>query len=65
MESLLLTPANKEDADLLKKIAKKMRIKFAVINEDDKEDYALARLMHEADKSEKTSEESILLKLNS
>ena len=40
---MILKPANKEEATLLKNMVRNMKVKYAVINDEDKEDYAMAR----------------------
>ncbi len=40
-----------------------MKVKYTVLNDEDKEDYALARAMLTARNSKKVSEESIITKL--
>ena len=63
MEALILEPADKEEADLIMNIAKKMRIKYAFISDEDKEDYGLAQSMLATDDTKRVSEQSIISKL--
>lgn len=63
MEALIIKPANKEEATLLKSMVKKMKVKYTVLNDEDKEDYALAGAILEAKDSKVVSEESIMKKL--
>ncbi len=65
MEALIIKPANKEEAFLLKSMIKKMNVKFTVLNDDDKEDYAMANAILAAKDSKVVSEASILKKLKS
>jgi len=63
MEALIIKPANKEESDLFQSIAKKMKIKFSVIDDEDKEDYGLTKAMLAVKTSKKVSEDSIIKKL--
>jgi hypothetical protein len=63
MDALLLTPKTQEDFDLLQRIAQKMKVKFSVLSEEDKEDYALAKAMLSVEDDGKVPDEEILLKL--
>lgn len=63
METLIIKPANKEEAKLLKGLIQKMKVKFAVISDEDKEDYALAKAMLVGRDSKEVSEASIMKKL--
>ena len=38
MEALIIKPANKEEATLLKSIVTKMKVKYTVLNDEDKEE---------------------------
>jgi hypothetical protein len=63
MEALIIKPANKEEAALLKSMAKKMKVKYTVVSDEDKEDYGLVRAMLAVKESKVVSEESIVKKL--
>jgi hypothetical protein len=65
MEALILKPANKEEATLLKNMVRKMKVKYAVINDEDKEDYAMARALLATKNSMPVSKETIMRKLKS
>jgi hypothetical protein len=65
MEALIIKPASKEEADLLKSIVKKMKVKYAVVDDESKEDYALVRAMMSGKKTKKVSEKTIIDKLKS
>lgn len=65
MEALIIKPANKEEATLLKSIVKKMKVKYTVFNDDDKEDYGMLKAMLAAKNSKVVSEESVIKKLKS
>lgn len=41
MEALIIKPANKKEATLLKSMVEKMKVKYTVLSDEDKEDYAL------------------------
>ena len=60
---MIIKPANKEEATLLKSLVKKMNVKYTLLNDEDTEDYGLGLAMIAAKKSKKVSEESILKKL--
>lgn len=65
MEALIIKPANSEEAMLLKSMIKKMRVKYTVLSDEDKEDYALVQAMLAAKKSKPVSEATIMKKLKS
>ena len=65
MEALIIKPANKEEATLLKSLVKKMKVKYAILSDEDKEDYALARAILAAKNSKTVTEKSIMKKLKS
>jgi hypothetical protein len=65
MESLVITPGNKQDSKLLKSIAKKMGFRFQVLTDQDKEDIALLKAMMEGRKTKFVSKETIMKTLNS
>ncbi len=64
MEALIIKPANDEEAALLKSLVKKMKVKYTVISEEEKQDYGLALAMLAAKNSKPVSEASIMKKLN-
>ncbi|MFN4147619.1 MAG: hypothetical protein ACK4GN_17475 [Runella sp.] len=63
MDSLIVTPRNKAEKNLIAKMLQKMDIKVSILSEEDKEDLGLSMLMKEADRSKKVSKEVILQKL--
>jgi hypothetical protein len=65
MEALIIKPANKEEATLLKSMVKKMKVKYTVLSDEDKEDYGLLCAMLAVKNSKVVSEASILKKLKS
>ena len=64
MEALIIKPANAEEAMLLKSMVKKMKVKYTVVDDDDKEDYALVRAMLAVKDSKIVSKEAIMKKLS-
>lgn len=63
MTSMVITPKNKSEMKLLSDLFKRMQIQSQLISEEIKEDLGLATMMHEADRNEKVSRESIMAKL--
>ncbi len=63
MESLIITPADKEELALIKAVLKKMNLKTKVLTEAEKEDMGLALLMSQADRSKTISKEEVMKKL--
>ncbi len=63
MQTLLITPKDKAQLDLLTNLMQAMNIKPTILTEEQKEDLGLAMLMSEADKSKKVSEATIFKKL--
>ena len=64
MESILLEPKTKEDAELIKKMAKKMRIKSSVLTQEDKEDIGLGIAIQKGRTGKFVSKETIMKKLS-
>jgi hypothetical protein len=65
MQTLLITPKDKAQLDLLTNLMKAMNIKPTILTDEQKEDLGLAMLMGDVDKTKKVSEASILKKLKS
>jgi len=65
METLVIRPANSEEADLLKNLAKRMKLKYSVLDDDDQEDFGLAKAMLAVKGSKVVSKESVMKKLRS
>jgi len=65
MSTLVLTPQNKSELDLLIALLKRMQISVAIIDEEERGNLGLSLLMKEADRSDKVSRESIIAKLGS
>ncbi len=54
MESFVLTPKNKKQAQQLIELAKELDLKIGILNEEDMEDAALLRAMKEGEKEKRT-----------
>ena len=65
MKSFVITPANNQEAEFLASLFKKMKIKTSILDEDEKEEIALEKLMKEADRSKKVSREAVMKNLKS
>lgn len=63
MNSLLITPKNAQEFQLLTDLFSKMKIKTKVLSIEEKEDLGLSILMQDADRTERVSRESIMEKL--
>ncbi len=63
MDSLVVNPQNKAELKLLAELLKRLQIPNRVLTEEEKEDLGLARMMAEADRSEKVSREQVMAKL--
>jgi|GEM_PF-758929 hypothetical protein len=63
MTSLIITPKNDSELKLLKKLLKGLGIANHALTAEEKEDFGLAILMKEADRSKKVSRETIMKKL--
>ncbi len=59
MQSLLITPKDGAELELLSALLSRMNITTTVIDDDDKEDIGLGILMQEANRNEQVSRESI------
>ena len=59
MQSLLITPKDGAELELLSALLARLNIAITVIAEDDKEDIGLSILMQEANRSEQVSRESV------
>jgi hypothetical protein len=63
METILVSPKNEQEFQLISDLFSKMKIKTKVLTSDEKEDLLLAELMKESDRSEKVSRDEIMKKL--
>ncbi len=66
MESVLITPKNKQDLNLIKAVLEKMNIPKKILSDSEKEDLALLKLMLQEDRTDLVSEKEIfkILKKN-
>lgn len=64
MEALLFTPKNQEELELLKRLAKQMRIKATVLSEEDQEDAILLQAMLEGRSGKNVSREEVFKALS-
>lgn len=65
METILIQTNNEEEVKLLQSFLQQHKIKGRVLNEDDKEDIVLGRLMEETDYNELVDTDVFLSKLRS
>ena len=63
MESLIVTPANKEELALIKAVLEKMNLKTRILTDEEQEDMGLSFLMSQADRSKTVSREEVMKKL--
>lgn len=63
MDSLLITPKNVKEFQLMSDLLSKMKIKTKILTLEEKEDFALAELMKETDRTNKVSRDTIMKKL--
>ena len=63
MESLVISPNNKSDLDLLLKLTNKMGIDATLISDEEKEDYGLLKAMLDTDETELVSRDEIMKEL--
>jgi hypothetical protein len=59
MESVLITPRDKQELNLIKAILERMNISKKILSDSEKEDLALLKLMLQADRSDLVSEKEI------
>jgi hypothetical protein len=60
MNTLLISPKNDKELQLLSDLFSKMKIKTKILSFEEKEDLYLGQLMLEADRNEKVSKETIM-----
>jgi hypothetical protein len=63
MTTLLVSPKNHSELDLVTKLLRKLGIDTRALSEEEKEDMGLAVLMKKANRSKKVSRETIMKKL--
>jgi len=61
--SIVITPKNKSELELLSNLLKKLKIDAAYLSDDEKEDLGLKLLMREADRTKKVSRARVMKKL--
>jgi len=59
MESVLITPGDKNELNLIKTLLEKMNISKKNLSDTEKEDWALLKLMLQADRNNLVSEKEI------
>ena len=60
MQSLLITPKDESELELLSALLSRLNIATTVINDEEKEDIGMGLLLQEADRSQQVSRESVL-----
>lgn len=63
MDTILVSPKDIKEFQLISDIFSKMKIKTKVLSSDEKEDLYFGELMKEADRTQKVSREVIMKKL--
>jgi hypothetical protein len=63
MDSILVTPKDAQEFQLISDLFSKMKVKNRVLDLEEKEDLYLAELMKEADRKHKVSRSTIMKKL--
>ncbi len=63
MDTILVSPKDTQEFQLISDLFSKMKIKTKVLSSEEKEDLYLGELMKEADRSQKVSIETIMKKL--
>lgn len=59
MQSLLITPKDEAELELLSALLARLNVTTTIIAEDDKEDIGLSILLQQADRTEHVSRESV------
>lgn len=65
MNSIIITPKNKREFKLLSELLAKMNVSAKTLSDEEKEDFGMAMLMKEADRSQKVARETVMEKLRS
>ena len=60
MQSLLITPKDESELELLSALLSRLNIATTVINDEEKDDIGMGLLLQEADRSQQVSRESVL-----
>ena len=63
MHSIIITPKNKDEYRLIHDFISKLRLNYALLNTEEKEDMGLSLLMKKADRSSKIGREIVMKKL--
>ena len=63
MDTLLVSPKDTQEFQLISDLFSRMKVKTKVLTSDEKEDIGLTELMKEADRSKKVSRGTIMKKL--
>jgi len=63
MESLIVTPRNKTEFQLIFDLLQKMHISKRVLTQEEQEDLGLGLLMQQADRTQTVSREEVMAKL--
>ncbi|MFA6571007.1 MAG: hypothetical protein WCT77_07195 [Bacteroidota bacterium] len=63
MNSILITPRNAQEFQLIADIFSKMKIKTKVLSFEEKEDIGMIELMKQSNRNKKVTRESIMKKL--
>ena len=64
MRSLLVSPKNQKELQLIQELLNKMNINNKVLSIEDKEDIGMGILMKDVDRTKKVSRNSIMKKLS-
>lgn len=64
MDTILVSPKDNKEFQLISDLFSKMKIKTKVLSSDEKEDLYFGELMKEADRTQKVSREVIMKKLS-
>ena len=64
MKPVVITPKNKKEFDFVSLLLNKLKISSRILSTEEIEDLGLAKLMRDADRSNKVSRETIMKKLN-
>ncbi len=63
MKSIIINAKDNEELKLLSSLFEKMKIKYKVLSEEEKEDLGLIELMKEVDRNDNISKDIIIKKL--
>ena len=59
MESILITPRNRDEAKIITDILERMKIESKIVTDEEKEDIGLSMMMKEVDWNDKVSFEEV------